>query len=88
MKVESKNDGMTLFADDGFEIVTVTLGSSPNSSADFTIVDPTRTTNQLSIAIHITPEILKKRCFNDSGNTASVMSKGKGRVPVSWNKII
>jgi hypothetical protein len=75
-----------LVMDDGFEIITLTLASIPDGSADFNIVNYDATPGDGEIAVkyyYYSGNAVETMTFGDSGKTAHVCNSG-GNVTVTW----
>ena len=88
-KVKGSDGCKTMVMDDGFEIITLTLGSIPDGSADFNIVNYDATPGDTDVAVKYyyyagnTEETME---FSDSGKTAH-LCKSDGKITVTWNDV-
>ncbi len=88
-KVTGSDGCKKLVMEDGFEIITLTLGSIPNGSADFTIInyDVTPGGNEISVKYYYTSgNAVETLGLSDSGKTAH-LCKSDGKITVTWSDV-
>ena len=88
-QVKGSDGCKTMVMDDGFEIITLTLGSIPAEAADFTIVNHDASPGENEVAVkyyYYSGNAVETMEFSDAGKTAHVCNNG-GVITVSWSNV-
>lgn len=89
VKIKSSNGCKTMEMDTGFETITLTLGSIPESSSEFTLLNYDNNPGASDIAVkyhYYAGNEVETLTFADDGKTAFVCKNGS-QITVTWNKV-
>jgi hypothetical protein len=89
VKIKSSNGCKTMEMDTGFEKITLTLGSIPQASTEFTILNHDNSPGSSDVAVkyyYYSGNEVETLTFADDGKTAYVCKNG-GQITVTWSGV-
>lgn len=87
--VKGSNGCKTMVMDDGFEVITLTLGSIPEESADFTIVNHDAEPGEGEVAVKYFYYSGNEEETLEFGGTGTVhVCNNGGKITVTWSGVV